>query len=1108
MTDEREEKPESSDEEDLVESAWDRGLAAVYGEDDDDPDPSGGDDADSILATLEARLGTSSRVLLPDDDGDAGSPSVFTREGIQEGRRIGKYLILGEIARGGMGVILRGRDIDLGRDVALKVLKGEHANKGSMVQRFVEEAQIGGQLQHPGVVPVYEMGLDASLRPFFAMKLVNGRTFSAILREREDASSERVRHLQVFEAVCQTIAYAHSRNVIHRDVKPANVMVGAFGEVQVFDWGFAKVLTRGGIDDERAALERDRQEASAAGSPDVATVRSDEPGSQSIAGSVLGTPSYMPPEQACGNVAALDERADVFALGAILCEILTGRPPYVRQPGSEIIEQAQDASLDEAYERLRTCGADGELVDLAMRCLQDERDSRPRDAGVVAKAISDHLARSEERTQAAQVSAAEARVRAEAERKARRLTAALAASVLLLVCIGVGIVWTRENDRIAADREIHAALADARDLVATSAWPAAQEALRRAEILVDAERGSPEAHREVRQFKGRFEQDYELARLKQADEDLVERLREIHTQPVTGSTDFASHAYAEALRDYGIDVLALETDEAARLIRSKGRRIAVEIAFALDDWTGRRQTTRSRWDQSTRKTLLSLRSLAAMIDDDPWRQRLRDAARTRNRAALTEIAEALTPDDRDPRSIGLLAMSLIRARRYDTALTVLRKAFHAHPGDFWINYSLSMALAGSHRTAWDRRGRAIDPERLSEALLHTWIALSHQPKSASLRYHLANLLQLQGQSDDALIHMNEAVELEPESTTIRLGLANLMIAQGELDWAREQLAKAFDIPIDSYIVRRHIQSRLDKLDIRAGVPLPTIIENLRSDLDGDQDQVELHRQLAVALYRTADWAAAQAAAEATLSRDPGDLDMRLLLAQLKIRRGQFQDAIDLIAESKNRGDEEPDLERLETTAKTYREIAAELDVRVHADPPPTGHEAARLAAVLLRRGRLARAAQMFIGAWGERPPGETRGRVGRGGRGSDPRSLSTPMLRGEPSDLRDAVTALARAGCGRGAAELHENDRRKLRATALRWFERTLRDLERHVDRAERSRWRGGPAIFPLIEGWLYDVRLDCVRDAERLKSLPDAEARAWTNAWARLSALLPRARR
>jgi tRNA A-37 threonylcarbamoyl transferase component Bud32 len=168
-----------------------------------------------------------------------------------------RYQLHGEISRGGMGAILKGRDPDLGRELAIKVLLDEHKDKPEAIHRFVEEAQIGGQLQHPGIAPVYELGQFADKRPFFAMKLVKGETLLKLLADRADASADRGKFLAMFAKVCDTMAYAHSRGVIHRDLKPANIMVGAFGEVQVVDWGLAKVLTAGGLADEKKSRQQE-----------------------------------------------------------------------------------------------------------------------------------------------------------------------------------------------------------------------------------------------------------------------------------------------------------------------------------------------------------------------------------------------------------------------------------------------------------------------------------------------------------------------------------------------------------------------------------------------------------------------------------------------------------------------------------------------------------------------------------------------------------------------------------------------------------------------------------------------------------------------------------
>src|SRR5271165_866370 len=253
----------------------------------------------SVLASFGEAFGNIPPVLLRDADSST-DPGPVIRPSSPEipdpSERSARLQLFGEIARGGMGAIFKGRDSDLGRDLAVKILLEAHRDKPDMIRRFIEEAQIAGQLQHPGIVPIYELGAFGDRRPYFAMKLVKGHTLAEILANRKTPSDGLPRFLSIFESICQTIAYAHARGVIHRDLKPSNVMVGAFGEVQVMDWGLAKVLPQGGIsDDAQAGKTRYAQTV-------IATARSgsDDP-ELSHAGSVLGTPSYMAPEQARGE---------------------------------------------------------------------------------------------------------------------------------------------------------------------------------------------------------------------------------------------------------------------------------------------------------------------------------------------------------------------------------------------------------------------------------------------------------------------------------------------------------------------------------------------------------------------------------------------------------------------------------------------------------------------------------------------------------------------------------------------------------------------------------------------------------------------------------------
>jgi len=439
---------------DSLPAEFDAGLAYVFGGDSEHDSP-------SVLGRVAARIGSDVRVALRDPGSTNDTPMLRPLAG-DDPRLSGKYVIQGELGRGGVGAVHRGHDQELGRDVALKFLQEKYKDDTEILQRFVEEAQIGGQLQHPGIVPVYDLGMVKG-RPFFAMKLVKGETLAKRLSERASVLSERHGLLSIFEDICQTMAYAHARGVVHRDLKPANVMIGAFGEVQVVDWGVGKVLRQGGVDDERpVALDAVGESTPASV---VETVRSKDAGSNSLAGSVMGTPAYMPPEQARGKVEAMDERSDVFALGAILCEILTGQPPYVGER-AELIALAATAELDDAYTRLNACGAEPELVELAKSCLRAIPVARLRNAEAVASAVHDHLAQVETRLHDARVEAAEARVRTVALKRTQTLGLGLTAAITTGLIVSLWL-W-READAAALGE------AQAREAAVLSAQEAEQ----------------------------------------------------------------------------------------------------------------------------------------------------------------------------------------------------------------------------------------------------------------------------------------------------------------------------------------------------------------------------------------------------------------------------------------------------------------------------------------------------------------------------------------------------------------------------------------------------------------------------------------------------------
>ena len=329
--------------------------------------------------------------------GDSSEPSQTNPDKRRSVREIlargggERYQVAGEIARGGMGAVLRAVDCDIRREVAVKYLLDQADPRKKA--RFVEEAQVTGQLEHPNIVPIHELGVDARQRLFFSMKMVRGRSLQHVLTELRDEprAAEKDyppgRLLTIFVNICHALAYAHSRGVVHRDLKPANIMIGDFGEVYVMDWGLAKVLQGNVVVDKPSGVIQstpsfDWAEAGGDG-PSSATVKTSRQAAsdQTVDGMILGTPLYMPPEQAKGDVGRIDRRSDIYALGAILYEILTLQPPVDKQGGHlAILMRVSQGEIvppeQRAPQRARAGKIPRELAAVAMKALAFKPEDR------------------------------------------------------------------------------------------------------------------------------------------------------------------------------------------------------------------------------------------------------------------------------------------------------------------------------------------------------------------------------------------------------------------------------------------------------------------------------------------------------------------------------------------------------------------------------------------------------------------------------------------------------------------------------------------------------------------------------------------------------------
>lgn len=481
---------------------------------------------DRVLGLLAEAGGATPRINespTPDDHHTPRSDQVQSTQTAEMLKRLenaprldtDRYRIEEEVDRGGMGAILKIHDGQLNRRLAMKVLLDREAPRDDYEQqlahqilgRFLEEAQVTSQLDHPGVVPVHELGLDAQGKVFFTMRLVKGGHAGHVFRHayhREEGWTT-TRALEVILKVCDTMGFAHDKGVLHRDLKPHNVMVGRFGEVYVMDWGLAKVTGQEDRHDVRIRPDG----ASSLSRIDSARKRdsdSDEGASMmSMDGQKLGTPSYMPPEQAKSE--PLDLRADVYAIGAMMYELVTGRAPYtvpdLRKHAYRILEDVVEGP-PKRIEGLQK-GVPAELVAIINKAMARDVEDRYADTLALAADLRAFL---DDRAVQAYRTGALIELKLWIKRN-RPLAASLLAAVLILVGAIVSMSWlanenavlaTAEKEARATAEELAAAMTKAKDDALAQMQRADDEAARNLRLATEVQQKAAELTAKVRDF--------------------------------------------------------------------------------------------------------------------------------------------------------------------------------------------------------------------------------------------------------------------------------------------------------------------------------------------------------------------------------------------------------------------------------------------------------------------------------------------------------------------------------------------------------------------------------------------------------------------------------
>jgi tetratricopeptide (TPR) repeat protein/tRNA A-37 threonylcarbamoyl transferase component Bud32 len=693
-------------------------------------------------------------------------------------------------ARGGLGEVFLAVDEELQREVALKEIQEQHADRGDSRARFLREARVTGRLEHPGIVPVHGLGCYADGRPFYAMRFIHGDSLQeAIARFHQADSSRRdtgertlaLRELLGrFVDVCNAVAYAHSRGVLHRDLKPANVLLGQYGETLVVDWGLARPLTPA-QDGTVAEMSLDL-----ASTPEAALTQ---------VGRFVGTPAFASPEQAGGRLAELGPTSDVYSLGAMLFCLLTGQTPFAGAALEVVLQRVQRGEFPPPRQVKGSVPKALEAV--CCKAMALEPGQRYPTARALAEDVERWLA--DEPVSAWPEPPAVKAGRWVRKNRVLATSTGVALMVALLLGTAGAVLW--QQQRLWARQQAEAGLEQAAKLRDDYRFADAEAMLVQVGGWTSQAADGP-----LRQRLAGAKADLELAR----DLDAVRQKAATLVEGKWAPFRVLVEEYHKVLAAHGLDVLEADLDGLAQRIRAS--EVRDSIVAALDDWARA---------ESNRPRMQRLAALANRADEpDPWRQAVRQALVLLDGKRLLGLLDEAQRGKPTPGVVLLLAQVLGSKKAKVTPL--LRQLQRERPRDFWVHFTLGSCLqeeekhqeaancflvavvlrpdcAGAHSNL----GRALqETGKLDEAMECYHKALAIDPRLPQAHNNLGAALEGQGKVEKAIACYQKAIALDPKDARARTNLGAALYGKGKVDEAIECYRQA--IAIDPRHTPAHI----------------------------------------------------------------------------------------------------------------------------------------------------------------------------------------------------------------------------------------------------------------------------------------------------------------